>query len=98
MNERAKSAIVKTLISLAVIILIAIFGGIIKSIVNVEVVAKDDRFIRIEDYGNFEVYCDRKTKVLYLQSNVGLGNQGYGGITILVNKEGKPLLYGESEE
>lgn len=51
------------------------------------------RFKEIIDDGAYEVVCDTETKVLYLQSCRGSGYQGYGGLTVLVDAEGKPLLY-----
>lgn len=52
-----------------------------------------DRFKKILDEGTYEMICDTKTKVLYLQSTIGGGYQGYGGLTLLVDADGKPLLY-----
>lgn len=52
-----------------------------------------NRFERVIDEGQYEVVCDTKTKVLYLQSCVGTGYQGYGGLTVLLDADGKPLLY-----
>ena len=56
--------------------------------------ATDDRFIKVfsEDTGRdwFRVYCDKKTKVMYLLFDT---YKGGGGVTVLVDKDGKPLLY-----
>lgn len=51
--------------------------------------ASNDRFILVQDEGGLEIYCDKKTKVMYLVKSVYKG----GGITLLVDAEGKPLLY-----
>ena len=32
---------------------------------------------------------------MYLQSTRGIYNQGYGGLTVMVDAEGKPLLWKE---
>ena len=51
--------------------------------------ASNDRFILVRDEGDLEIYCDKKTKVMYLVKSVYKG----GGITLLVDADGKPLLY-----
>ena len=56
--------------------------------------ASNDRFILVsEQYirgDSFEVYYDINTKVMYLVIDIYKG----GGITVLVDADGKPLLYG----
>ncbi len=52
---------------------------------------EQDKLIKIyysisEDY---EIYYDKETKVEYLIKGINKG----GGITVLVDQEGKPLLY-----
>lgn len=61
-------------------------GGVIRSGITTTVqAAQEDRFIKIQDWGdNFIVY-DKETKVEYFVFE--------GGITVLVDKDGKPLLY-----
>ena len=51
--------------------------------------ASNDRFILVQDEYDLEIYCDKKTKVMYLVKSVYRG----GGITLLVDADGKPLLY-----
>ena len=82
----------KIFISILIIILITIMAVILKDVIVIDSTANNDRFINILDEGQYEIWCDRKTKVLYLQSCRG---GGYGGLTVLVDKDGKPLLYGE---
>ena len=59
--------------------------------------ASDKRFFRLDSEGggfkaNNQVWVDRETGVQYL-----LHADGYaGGLTVLVDAEGKPLLYRES--
>ena len=54
--------------------------------------AKEERFILIADDGLYGccVYYDKETKVEYVSLN-----NGHGGtpLTLLVDREGKPLLY-----
>lgn len=85
----------KIFISILIIMMIIITAVILKDTIVTDSTANNDRFIKILDEGQYEIWCDRKTKVLYLQSCQGGGYQGYGGLTVLVNKDGKPLLYGE---
>lgn len=51
---------------------------------------KEDRFIVVEKYNNtntFYILVDKETKVCYLQSIY------YEGLTVLVDENGKPILY-----
>lgn len=45
----------------------------------------EDRFVKILDYGNNFVMYDKETKVQYFASTTS--------ITVLLNQDGKPLLY-----
>lgn len=51
--------------------------------------ASNDRFILVHNEDGLKIYCDKKTKVMYLVKSVYKG----GGITLLVDVDGKPLLY-----
>ncbi len=58
--------------------------------------SEDARFVVIEKQTVgwahvVEVLVDRDTRVQYLAMNVGSG----GGLTVLVDADGKPLLYDE---
>jgi len=60
--------------------------------------ADDKRFVRVYNQGgglkaNSQVWVDRETGVQYLWHADGYG----GGLTVLVDAEGKPLLYRESK-
>lgn len=87
----------KIVISLIAMVAIIAMAYILKDIETTESVASSNRIIKISDEGSYEIWCDKKTKVLYLQSNQGSGYQGYGGLTVMLNTDGKPLLYKESE-
>lgn len=58
-------------------------------ITNGNVNASDYRFILVHNEGDLKIYCDKKTKVMYLVKSIYKG----GGITLLVDADGKPLLY-----
>ena len=49
----------------------------------------EDRFIKIEEWSSNFIMYDKKTKVQYFVFE--------GGITPLLNQEGKPILYLEGE-
>ena len=51
-----------------------------------------ERFVKISDEGSFIVCYDSKTKVQYIISD---GYYNSGTATMLVDAEGKPLLYKE---
>ena len=48
------------------------------------------RFMTLESNGTWRVVVDRETKVLY---TVSLGTYNMGTFTVLVDTEGKPLLW-----
>lgn len=52
--------------------------------------SEDDRFMKIESINGW-IYVDKETKVQYLFIKRSSG----GGLTVLVDAEGKPLLYEE---
>ena len=81
----------KIIISLLIIIGIVLTGWLLKDVAIPNVNATDDRFIEIyKQYSKtFRIYYDKKTKVMYLVADIYKG----GGITVLVDKDGKPLLY-----
>ena len=51
---------------------------------------REDRFIKLQDWGDNFVMYDKETGVQYF--SFGIYNRG-GGITVLVDADGKPLLY-----
>lgn len=83
----------KMLISIIAIVIIIGLAYILKDITITDSTANNNRIVKILDERDFEIYVDIKTKVMYLQSNQGYGYQGYGGLTVMLNAEGKPLLY-----
>ncbi len=52
--------------------------------------AKEKRFIKIysESMGENQIFVDTKTGVNYFYHNCGYG----GGLTVLVDKDGKPIV------
>ena len=83
----------KIIISL-LIIGIVLTGWLLKDVTISNNYAENERFIQIYNQyskDSFRIYYDKETKVMYLITDIYKG----GGITVLVDKDGKPLLYGE---
>lgn len=56
----------------------------------------DDRFVTVQRQieSRFKIIVDTETNVMYLMD--GLGHQG--GITVLLNADGTPMLWDEKED
>lgn len=70
-----------------VILIVIILGNFIKVKGKI-----DKRFVYVNSEVYFEIYYDKETKVMYA---VSTGQYNKGNIVMLVNANGKPLLYGE---
>ena len=82
----------KIIISLLIIIGIILTGWLLKDVTISNNYAENERFIQIYNQfskDGFRIYYDKETKVMYLILDIYKG----GGITVLVDKDGKPLLY-----
>lgn len=82
----------KIIISLLIIIVVILVGWLLKDVTISNNYAENERFIQIYNQfskDGFRIYYDKETKVMYLISATYKG----GGITVLVDKDGKPLLY-----
>lgn len=58
--------------------------------------AKDKRFVKVysQDMGGIEILVDKETGVNYLYRSGGYG----GGLTVLLDKDGNPLITPVQEE
>lgn len=85
----------KIIISLLIIIGIILTGWLLKDVTISNNYAENERFIQIYKQSSvndiFRIFYDKETKVMYLITDIYKG----GGITVLVDKDGKPLIYGE---
>lgn len=94
-REKFIKIIKKIVVSILVIALLMLIACIFKDLIVIENTASNERFIKtgqsqmINGYNVYVLY-DSKTKVQYVFC-------GKGGFSVLVNKEGKPLLYKEEE-
>lgn len=82
----------KMTISILIVLGVIFSGWLLKDITISNSYAENERFIRIYNQSSkdsFRIYYDKETKVMYLISNIYKG----GGITVLVDADGKPLLY-----
>lgn len=59
----------------------------------VETNAREERFIEIENYAYYTIFYDKETNVEYIMRNTGHGGSAY---TVLVDQDGKPLLYNDN--
>lgn len=81
---------IRLIISLLIILGILLIGSLFDAIKENKVMAAgENRFALVSSEPHFKIYYDKKTKVMYLFANVYNG----GGVTVLVDKDGKPLLY-----
>lgn len=76
------------LITLAALLCIVLLGGC--SNVNAEKTTNVSRFACVENIYDWEVVYDRYTRVMYAVSK---GSYNRGSFTLLVDSEGKPLLW-----
>ena len=84
----------KIIISVLIMAGIVVTGWLLKDVTISNNYAENERFIQIYNQSSrdgFRIYYDKETKVMYLISNIYKG----GGMTVLVDKDGKPLIYGE---
>lgn len=85
----------KIIISVLIIAGIVLTGWLLKNVTISNNYAENERFIRIYNQSSmkdcFRIYYDKETKVMYLISDIYKGE----GVTVLVDKDGKPLLYEE---
>lgn len=79
----------KIIISLLIVLGVIFSSWLLKDITIQDINATDTRFILVYNEDDFKIYYDKKTKVMYLVKSVYKG----GGITLLVDADGKPLLY-----
>lgn len=82
----------KIIISLLIIIGIVLTGWLLKDVTISNNYAENERFVIIQQEYNGKVMYDKETKVEYFRFG---GYKAGGGITVLVDKDGKPLLFGE---
>lgn len=52
------------------------------------------RFVKVIDCGRFDVYVDTATDVMYAVSSVAYN---CGTVTLLVDREGKPLIWEDEQ-
>ena len=82
----------KIIITLLIIIGILLTGWLLKDVTISNNYAENERFVIIQQRYDEKVMYDKETKVEYFMFG---GFRDGGGITVLVDKDGKPLIYGE---
>ena len=82
----------KIIISVLIMAGIVLTGWLLKDVTISNNYAENERFIKIKEEKGFNIVYDTETKVEYAVSN---GCYNTGTVTLLVDKDGKPLIYGE---
>lgn len=83
--------IMRLIISLLIILGILFIGPLLDAIKENKVMAiGKNRFAFFSSEVNFNIYYDKKTKVMYAVSDCPYNR---GNVFLLVDAEGKPLLY-----
>lgn len=86
----------KKIITILIICLAIVFCSSCQDFATVEKVEKEtlneSMFIVIEDAYNWRVVYHKETKVMYV---ISYGKFNYGNFTLLVDENGKPLLWQE---
>lgn len=87
----------KIFICLFIVILIMIFGILTKDTTVPEVSAAEDNFVYIDfqavdDLRVYRFY-DKNTKVIYMFVKNVVYQNSTGGLTVMLNEKGEPLLY-----
>lgn len=87
----------KIIICLFIIIAIIFVNIFVKDIVIKEVSGENDNFVFLDtqNQGNLEIYrfYDKETKVIYMFVNNSVYGGASGGLTVMLNQSGAPLLY-----
>lgn len=76
---------------LAIVCFFLLFGLLVAF--NIHTEDNNGQFKFIKYSGDFKIYYDKETKVEYIKK---LGNDG--GLTVRLDKDGKPIIYNEKEE
>lgn len=82
----------KIVISVLIIAGIILTGWLLKDVTVSNNYAENERFVIIQKEPNGKVMYDKETKVEYFMFG---GYKDGGGITVLIDKDGKPLIYEE---
>lgn len=85
MSELLEKIMIGIVLILSVLIIIVIFNCVKSAIIRVDRMETEDRFEKIQEWPSNFVMYDKETKVQYYVT--------IGGITVLVDADGKPLLY-----
>ena len=90
----------KILITIVVLILIVVIGFICKDVTISEVYSENNNFVYIdsEHVRTLVVYryYDKTTKVIYMFTRNNYSEK-CGGLTVMLDQNGNPLLYKEGE-
>lgn len=77
-------------LKLIILVIVLISSLFILSGCTSSIAETEKQFILISEESTFDIYYHKKTKVMYAVSDY---NYNKGNLTVLVDAEGKPLLY-----
>lgn len=80
------------ILKISILVIMMVAGLVILTGCGNTSVADNRRFVKINEEGCFAIYYDSKTKVQYA---ISASAYNYGNVTVLVDRDGKPLLYEE---
>lgn len=84
-------SIIRLIISLLIMLGILLIGPLFDAIKENNVIAAgENRFALVSSEPDFNIYYDKKTKVMYAISDSPYNR---GNVVLLVDADGKPLLY-----
>lgn len=82
-----------------VILMVMLISGLVAGCAEVESAQSEpvevSRFMEVENSWNWRVVVDRETGVMYAVSN---GSYNMGTFTLLVDADGKPLIWEDKDE
>lgn len=87
MNRSTIRLIISLLIMLGILLIGPLFDAIKE---NNVIAAGENRFALVSSEPHFKIYYDKKTKVMYAVSD---SQYNRGNVVLLVDADGKPLLY-----
>lgn len=80
----------KIMISVLAVFMLASLSGCARTKTNEDNIQETSRFVIIEDGATWNVVYDKETKVMYTVSS---GVYNCGSFTMMVDSDGKPLIY-----
>ena len=87
----------KKLVKLVIVSILIISLGVLAACEDASVeAAQEQRMTLVESTSYGDILCDNRTGVVYFAYHKCVGRYiGYGGVCVMVDQNGKPLVMGE---